>query len=110
MTFSLHEGWVVMSSQITYTHDHQHTPLSPYTWHLCLDIQYLRHFYNLSQPHRVTASHLTLGDNHRVDSVIERSLREIIGSKNFALINLSLNFCDKTIYDKVFLENLVAVH
>ena len=40
---------------------------------------------------------------------IESSLREIIGSKNFALINLSLNFCETTIYDnKVFLENLVA--
>ena len=49
--------------------------------------------------------------HHRVDSVIESSLREIIGSKNFALINLSLNFCETTIYDnKVFLENLVAVH
>ena len=48
---------------------------------------------------------------HRVDSVIESSLREIIGSKNVALINLSLNFCETTIYDnKVFLENLVAVH
>ena len=47
--------------------------------------------------------------NHRVDRVIESSLREIIGSKNFALINLSLNFCEATIYDKeVFLENLVA--
>ena len=49
--------------------------------------------------------------NNRVDSVIESSLREIIGSKNFALINLCLNFCETTIYDyKVFLENLVAVH
>ena len=37
---------------------------------------------------------------HRVDSVIESSLREIMRSKNFALINLSLNFCDTTIYDK----------
>ena len=37
-------------------------------------------------------------------------MREIIGSKNFALINLSLNFCETTIYDnKVFLENFVAV-
>ena len=37
-------------------------------------------------------------------------MREIIGSKKFALINLSLNFCETTIYDnKVFLENLVAV-
>ena len=48
---------------------------------------------------------------HRVDSVIESSLWEIIGIKFFALINLSLNFCETTIYDnKVFLENLVAVH
>ena len=48
---------------------------------------------------------------HRVDSVIESSLMEITGSKNFALIKLSLNFCETTIYDnKVFLENLVAVH
>ena len=48
---------------------------------------------------------------HRVDSVTESSLREIIGSKNFALINLSLNFCEMTIYDnQVFIENLVAVH
>ena len=47
---------------------------------------------------------------HRVDSAIESSLREIIGSKNFALINLSLNFCETTIYDKVFLENLAEVH
>ena len=48
--------------------------------------------------------------HHRVDSVLESSLREIIGSKNFALFNLSLNFCETTIYNKVFLENLVAVH
>ena len=40
----------------------------------------------------------------------EGSLREIIGRINFTLINLSLNFCETTIYDKVFLENLVAVH
>ena len=51
------------------------------------------------------------GFEHIEDSVIESSLREIIGSKNFALINLSLNFYEMTIYDnKVFLENLVAVH
>ena len=38
-----------------------------------------------------------------IDSVIESSLLEIIGSKNFALINLSLNFFETTIYDnKVF--------
>ena len=50
------------------------------------------------------------GMTHRVDSVIDSSLREIIGSKNFELLDLSLNFCKTTIYDKVFLENLVAVH
>ena len=50
------------------------------------------------------------GFNHRIDSVID-SLREIVGSKNFALINLSFNFCETTIYDnKAFIENLVAVH
>ena len=46
----------------------------------------------------------------RVDNVKESSLREIRGSKNFALINLSLNFCETAIYDKVFLENLVTEH
>ena len=46
---------------------------------------------------------------YRVDGVIESSLLEIIGSKNFAFINLSLNICEKTIYNKVFPENLVAV-
>ena len=51
------------------------------------------------------------GFNQRVGSVMESSLREIRGSKNFALINMSLNFCETTIYDnKLFLENLVAVH
>ena len=48
--------------------------------------------------------------HHRVDSVIESSLRGIMGSKIFALINLRLNFCEMTIYNKVFLKNLVAVH
>ena len=47
--------------------------------------------------------------HHRVDCVIESSLREIMWRKNFALINLSLNFCETTIYDKkVFLQNLIA--
>ena len=40
-----------------------------------------------------------LTSNHWVDNVIESSLLEIIGSKNFALINLSLNFSETTIYD-----------
>ena len=31
--------------------------------------------------------------------------------QKFSLVNLSLNFCETTIYDsKVFLENLVAAH
>ena len=30
-TFSLHQGGVVISSQIKHTHSHQDTPLSPYT-------------------------------------------------------------------------------
>ena len=48
---------------------------------------------------------------HREDSVIESPLREIIESKQLSLSNLSLNFCETAIYDdKVFLENLVAVH
>ena len=49
--------------------------------------------------------------HHRVDSVIESSLREIIGRKNFALIDLSLNVCETTIYDnKVFKKFIVAVN
>ena len=52
----------------------------------------------------------TVGLHHGVDSVIESSLQEIIKSKKCSLINLSLNFCETTIYDKVFLKNLVAVH
>ena len=31
MTFFLHQGGVVMSSQVKHTHSHQDTPLSPYT-------------------------------------------------------------------------------
>ena len=48
---------------------------------------------------------------HRVDRVIESSVWEIIRSKYFALINLSLICCEKTINDNtVILENLVPVH
>ena len=43
-----------------------------------------------------TKQYETRGSSHRVDSVIESSLQEIIGIKNFALINLSLNFCETT--------------
>ena len=49
-----------------------------------------------------------MGLNNGIDSVMESSLRELIGSKNLALNNLSLNFCETTIYDKVFLENLAT--
>ena len=31
MTFSLHQEGAVISSQITHIHNHQDTPLSPYT-------------------------------------------------------------------------------
>ena len=67
MTFSLHQGVVVMSYQIIHTHNHHHTPLSPYTWHMRLDFQQLLPFYSLSQPHHVTASHPTpgVGCRHR---------------------------------------------
>ena len=56
-----------MSSQIThtYTHSHQDTPLSPYTWQQSRDFQQLRPFYSLSQPHHVTASLLSPYDNHQ---------------------------------------------
>ena len=50
-----------------------------------------------------TVTHGT-GDDHRVDSVIESSLREIILNKNFEFINFGLNFCEMKIYDnKVYL-------
>ena len=65
MTFSLHQGGVVMSSQIKHTHSHQDTPLSPYTWHLPLDIKELRPFFSLYQPHHVTASYASTGDNQQ---------------------------------------------
>ena len=65
MTFSLHQGGVVMSSQIKHTHSHQDTPLSPYTWQLSLDFQLLRPFYSLSQPHHATASLPSPCNNHQ---------------------------------------------
>ena len=65
MAFSLHQGEVVMSSQIKRTHSHQDTPISPYTLQLSLDFQKLRHFYSLSQPHHLTASLPSPCDNHQ---------------------------------------------
>ena len=42
---------------------------------------------------------------------MESSLREIVGRKNFALVNSSLNFRDTAADDnKVILENLDDVH
>ena len=55
--------------------------------------------------------HTTSASSVMSDSVIESSFIEIVGYKKFALINLSLNFCETTINDNnVILENLVAVH
>ena len=65
MTFSLHQGGVVMSIQIKHTHSHQDTPLSPYTWHLSLDFRLLRPFYSLSQSHHVTPSLPSPCENHQ---------------------------------------------
>ena len=65
MTFSLHHGGVVMSSQIKHTHSHQDTPLSPYTWQHSLDFQLLRPFHSVSQPHHVTASLPSPCNNHQ---------------------------------------------
>ena len=60
MTFSLQQEGVVMSNQIT--HNSQHAPHSPYTWHLFFDFWHLRHFYSL---YHVMASHPSPGDNHQ---------------------------------------------
>ena len=54
-----------MSSQIKHTHSHGDTPLCPYTWQLSLDFQKLPPIYSLSQPHHVTASLPSPGDNHQ---------------------------------------------
>ena len=39
--------------------------LSTYTWHLRIDFQLLRSLYSLCQPHHVTPSHPSLGDDHQ---------------------------------------------
>ena len=43
----------------------KHTPLSPYTRNLRFGFQQLRPFYILPQPHHVTASHPSPGNNHQ---------------------------------------------
>ena len=77
---------------------------------------FLGHLHSFDEyfNHSLAQLKLNLSDtapNHEVDSVIESSLRGIRGGQNFALINFSLDFPETTIYgNKVFLENLVAVH
>ena len=79
MTFSLHKEGVVMSSQITHT--------------IIINIHHLAHildicaliltsclFFSLSQPHHVTASHPSPGDNHQ--STGGRSERTQVVRKN----------------------------
>ena len=53
----------VMECQVRLHPQKQPTSLSPYTRHLRLDFQQLRLFYSLPQPHQVTASHPSPGDN-----------------------------------------------
>ena len=95
MTFSLHQGGVVMSSQIKHTHSHQDTPLSPYTWHLSLDFLQLRPFYSLSQPHHVTASLPSPCDSHQ--SMGERSERTQ-GQAKMAAWNSFRYICTRTLH------------
>ena len=66
MIFSLHQEGLVMLSQATHKII-EYTPLSPYTWHLSLDLQHSScpPFYSLSQPHHVTASQPYPGDDHQ---------------------------------------------
>ena len=95
MSFSLHQGGVVMSSQVKHTHSHQDTPLSPYTWQLTLDVQYLRPFYSLSQPHHVTAPLPSPCDNHQ--SMGGRSERTQCPAKMAALNSFS-DICTRALH------------
>ena len=79
MTFSLHQGRVVISSQITHTHSHQQTPHSPHTWHLRLGFHNLLPFWNLFQSHYVPAFLPSPGDNHHRKG--ERSERTLWQAK-----------------------------
>ena len=94
MTFSLHQGGVVMSSQIKHTHS-QDAPLSEYIWHLSLDFQYLRPFCSLSQPHHVMASLSSPCDNHQ--SMGGRSERTQ-GQANMAAWNSFSYICTKSLH------------
>ena len=71
----------------THTHSHQDTPLSPYTSQLSLDVQQLRPFYSLSQPHHVTASLSSPCENHQ--SMGGRSERTQCQAKMVALNSFS---------------------
>ena len=74
MTFSLHKGGVVVSSQIILTQNFsKHTPLRPYSCHLLLDFHLLRCFYSLSQPYHVTTSLPSPGDNHHCSEGLSES-------------------------------------
>ena len=63
MTFSFHQGGVVMSSQIMHTQlSTMHIAhLSPYTKHLHCDVCCCA-FYSLPQLHHIMASHPSPGD------------------------------------------------
>ena len=61
---SLHQGVVVMSSQIKHTRSHQDTPLSPYTLFSELIFSSCA-IFSLSQPHHVMASLPSSCDNHQ---------------------------------------------
>ena len=74
-------------------------------WH-SISIKY----YRLLSGINVNFKYLSVDLYHIVNSVIESSLQEIIGRKNFALVNLSWNFTEVIIKaNKVIRENLVTV-
>ena len=95
MTFSLHQGGVVMSSQIKHTLSHQDTPLSPYTWQLSLDFQWLPPFYSLSQPYHIMASIPSPCDNHQsMGGQSERTQ----GQAKMAVWNSFSYICTRALY------------
>ena len=64
MTFSLHQGGVVMSNQITHTQSSNIHLLAHILATCYLIFSSCEPFYS-SQPHHVTASHPSPGDNHQ---------------------------------------------
>ena len=85
MTFSLHQGGVVMSSQIK--HSHQDTPLSPDTRHPSLDFSVVAPFLQFIPTAYVTASLPSPCDNNQ--SMGGRSERTQCQAKMAALNSLS---------------------